>query len=408
LSNNSKNPDLKVDIVSNSLNGVKIDLVIGGSVGAVESVRFIRSLRRLGADVTPILSKGAKLFTTVASLEWASNNKVIDKFDGSAPHIATGDLCLICPSSASLISKIASGICDSPATTIIQSYLGFGNKKVQLLPNMHHSLIDSPIVSANLDKIKKHITVLEPRKEEGKSKFPEPAVLADIVSHNYLKKSEEENALVCMGSTKGFFDDVRYVSNYSSGGLGTKITEELYRYGLSVHVVCGSSTIKPNVSSSIQNVETNEEMLNACLTVLKRHDNRVHTVMLASVLDYIPEQRLEGKTRSGADELSVKLVPTKKIISELKPQPNYSKIGFKLEPDLTEQEAQTIAKDYIGKYSLSKMVLNSLGSVSSTKHSATMFKDTGNKAFEPIYASSKQEIASAIRAHIVNYPHRND
>ena len=126
-----------------------IDLVVGGSIGAVESVRFVRALRRLGADIRVIMSPGAKLFTTKDALEWASNNPVVDAFTGFAPHIATRDLLLICPASASLIGKLAQGICDSPATTLAQSYMGM-RKPIQLLPNMHNSLAESPVVSNNL------------------------------------------------------------------------------------------------------------------------------------------------------------------------------------------------------------------------------------------------------------------
>ena len=248
----TQNPDLKVDLNSLSLDGIEIDLIVGGSIGAVESVRFIRALRRLGGNVRVIMSPGAKLFTTKDALEWASNNPVIENFSGFAPHIATGDLLLICPASASLIGKIAQGICDTPATTLVQSYIGM-KKPIQLLPNMHSSLSDSPIVSANLSKLAEYITLLQPRVEEGKSKFPEPRTLADMVSHNHNRSKDREktSVLVCMGSTKGYLDDIRYISNYSSGGLGSKISEELFRQGINVHVVCGSVEILPQTYSTI-------------------------------------------------------------------------------------------------------------------------------------------------------------
>lgn len=398
---NSFNPDLTVDRVSNSLKGVSLDLVVSGSIGSVESVRFIRSLRRLGAMVRVILTSGAKLFTTKEALEWASDNEVIENFSGAAPHIATSDFLIVAPASASIIGKIASGICDSPATTLIQSYLGM-NKTVMLLPNMHTSLSSSPFVEENLKKISKYITVLSPRKEEGKFKFPEPKVLADEVSHLYcssLKDQSKSNVLVCMGSTKGYLDDIRYVSNYSSGSLGSHISEELYRSGFNVYIVTGNATIKPSVYSKLVSAETNETMEKACNDVLESSGLKVHVIMLASVLDYVPKEKQDGKLRSGSSSLNVELIPTEKIISKLNPCDGFTKVGFKLEPNLDLNSAEKIASDYTKKYSLSGMVLNSFEDVSPSNHRAFIFTNGS-------YAStgtSKQEIASSIKDHVVEF-----
>ena len=403
MHNTTHNPDLKVDINSRALEGTEIDLIVGGSIGAVESVRFIRALRRLGGNVRVIMSPGAKLFTTKDALEWASNNPVIENFSGFAPHIATGDLLLICPASASLIGKIAQGICDTPATTLVQSYLGM-SKPVQLLPNMHSSLADSPFVSSNFGKLIDYITILEPRVEEGKSKFPEPRILADMVSHNYNKHKHRDpkSALVCMGSTKGYFDDIRYISNYSSGGLGSKISEELFRQGINVHVVCGSVEILPHLYSSMTRVSTNQQMEEECKQLIDENKGNIEVVMLASVLDYVPKQTSSGKIRSGSNSLTAELIPTEKIISKLNPASGHKKIGFKLEPSLTESQAKEIAQDYCNKYGLSFMVLNSFSDVSPGKHKAYMFADKANSDSSAIIGLSKQEIASVIHKHIID------
>lgn len=403
MSNNRQNSDIRVDSLSKSLQGTTIDLVVGGSIGAVESVRFIRALRRLGARVNPIMSEGARLFTTITALEWASDNQVVDSFNGLAQHIATADFCLICPASASIISKVASGICDSPATTIIQSHIGQGNI-VQLLPNMHNSLIDSPFINSNLEKIKNKITVLEPRFGEEKIKFPDPKILADVVSHNYLHRKNPTNALVCMGSTKGFIDEVRYISNYSSGGLGTSITEELFRSGFNVHVICGNAQKLPCTYSTLTAVETNDEMLAACKNIMGQFSNEIHIIMLASVLDYEPASRAKGKIRSGSNDLSLQLIPTQKIIDQLNPRRGFAKVGFKLEPECNLNESKIIATNYIEKYNLTKVVINSLTKISSTNHEAFLIKaENSTDLIETKIANTKQEISASIKQHIELY-----
>ena len=69
--------DLLVTPVSDALKGCRVDVVVTGSIAAVESVRFIRSLRRLGADVTPWLSQGGSSFITPMSVTWAAGKDAV-------------------------------------------------------------------------------------------------------------------------------------------------------------------------------------------------------------------------------------------------------------------------------------------------------------------------------------------
>ena len=100
-----------------------------------------------------------------------------------------------------------------------------------------------------------------------------------------------------MGSTKGYFDDVRYISNYSKGALGTKITDELFRNGIKVHVVSGGAEILPSTFTSLTRVNTNGEMEESCLELIKDHKGNIHIVMLVSVLDYVPPAQIRWKNQ---------------------------------------------------------------------------------------------------------------
>lgn len=397
------NPDLKVDVVSTCLEGVTIDLVVSGSIGAVESVKFIRSLRRLGAKVRPILTNGGKLFTTKEALEWASANSVTESFQGLATHIATGDLLVVAPASASIISKIAAGICDNPGSALAQSYMG-SHKPVMILPNMHYSIMESSPIQTNIRKLESKITLLSPEKGEGKYKFPNPEKLADIVANKFNSQKTESPVLICMGSTRGYIDDVRYISNYSTGKLGTTISEELFRSGFKIHVVCGNSTYKPSEFTSIHHVSTNDEMIDACQSVLNSAQNNCHLIMLASVLDFVPDRKKPGKIKSDLNEIVVKLVATDKIIAKLNINPGHAKIGFKLEYELSQKTAAEIADEYLSKYSLTSIFLNSLKAVSAEQHSGFLFNRKTSSSTELVdggQIDSKQSIALALKQNLL-------
>lgn len=160
-------------------------------------------------------------------------------FLGLDSHIATGDACLIAPASANFVRKIAQGITDSPASALVASYLG-QKKPVLVIPNMHSSLYQSPVVAEHVEKLAKLGIVLPPREEEGKQKFPEPFILANKVAHHINAFKKLGRVLLNMGSTRGYLDEVRYLTNYSSGGLGTKVCEEFFRQGFHTTVICGS------------------------------------------------------------------------------------------------------------------------------------------------------------------------
>lgn len=388
------NSDLRVEAISNALQDKHLDVVVSGSIGAVESTRFIRSLRRLGARVTPWLTEGAQQFTTETALSWAAAEPTVRKFSGEASHIALGDACIVAPASASIIAKIASGITDSPSSALVASYLG-QNKKVLFLPNMHESLRNSPIIDKNIEQLRELCVEIPAREEEGKLKFPDPASLADIVAHELNKDSVQHRCLVSMGTTRGYIDSVRYISNYSSGSLGSKISEELYRQGIECNVVAGPCEIKPKSYSKLIPIKTNDELEKASLEEIKQQPCSV--VFASSVLDYVPNATFDGKLKSNED-LKVEFEKCDKIIAKLKVESG-RKVGFKLEADLDIPKAEAIAADYIKKYQLSMIVINSLKDVDDRKHTAFVFTEENGK-LQHIKLQSKQAIATEIVNHI--------
>jgi phosphopantothenoylcysteine decarboxylase/phosphopantothenate--cysteine ligase len=395
--------DLDVERTSTALSGWSLDVVVTGSIGAVESVRFVRALRRLGADVTPWLTAGGAQFVTPLALGWAAAREPRNAFAGDASHIALGDAVVVAPASASFLAKMAHGLADTPASALAQSYLG-QRKPVLALPNMHDSLAASPAALANHATLADWgVCLLGAREEEGKKKFPDPALLADQVAHQLNARRHGSPAvLVTMGTTRGYFDAVRYISNYSSGSLGTHIAEELYRRGLTTHVVAGPSQVRPRAYSHLAAVETNDEMQKAAAHALAQ--GAQGAVLAASVLDFAPRARQAGKIKSKdhLGGLTVELVSTSKIIAGLSPAAGV-KVGFKLETGLTEERARAIAADYMPRYGLSLFVANDLADVDTRRHRALVFAagPSGQPLpGAPALAESKAAVAGLVADHV--------
>ncbi len=394
--------DLDIDLLSQALLGKTLDLLVTGSIGAVESVRFCRALRRLGAQVQVWMSEGAHQFTTETALAWASARPVRSGFSGHNSHLAENDACVIAPASASFIAKLANGMSDSHTAALACSYMG-QNKPVLVLPNMHDSLKDSPMINRNIESLTNHCIMLDSRREEGKQKFPDPKVLADEVAH-HINRPAGLPTLIVMGTTRAYIDDVRYLSNYSSGALGTTIAEELYRSGFATHIVNGPSQYSPASFTTKHRVETNEEMKNACLQELEASSPlgaAKAVVMLASVLDFVPQQTQSGKIRSH-QKLDVDFIRTEKIIAALNPSSGL-KVGFKLEAAMDAEQALQIARDYFDKYQLSMMVLNQLKDVDADRHRAFIVsRDKDLDQLTIATADSKPAIAALIKQHLLD------
>lgn len=397
--------DLQVNRISDALDGVALDLVISGSIGAVESVRFIRALRRLGADVTPWLTEGGSQFTTVTALEWAAQNPVRQGFSGLNSHVAEKELLVIAPASANFIADLAHGRSDSPSLALALSYRGQG-KPILLVPNMHSSMFFNSATQDNLAKIRADVQILAPRSEEAKLKFPDPKTLADEVSFHFNKNTMAKvrrPILITMGTTRGYIDDVRYVSNYSSGALGSIITEELHRLGFETHVICGPCEIKPKTATTLTLIHTTSELAAAVRTADEQE--YLGGIFCASVLDYEPASRQSGKIKSGG-ELTVSFKPTEKVIALFRGEKRL-KLGFKLEAALTDEAIAATYSRYQKRYALSHLIFNTLSDVDAKRHRALIVDDrtdltSGTLMTAGGWLDSKPAIASAIGEIFLN------
>jgi phosphopantothenoylcysteine decarboxylase/phosphopantothenate--cysteine ligase len=167
-----------------------------------------------------------------------------------------------------------------------------------------------------VDRLKGHITVVEPSMEEGKAKAAEPRNVLDAAL-SVLSKGPlaGKRVLVTAGSTIEYIDPIRVVTNTSSGKMGIAIVQEAERMGAAVTLVYGHGS-EPANGRAVR-VNTSEEMYRAVVSQLSSKKYDV-AIMAAAVADFTPAKKSEKKIDTRAGRMELSLVPTKKIIDEVK------------------------------------------------------------------------------------------
>jgi phosphopantothenoylcysteine decarboxylase / phosphopantothenate---cysteine ligase len=173
---------------SEILKGKKILLVVTGSIAAIESPKIARELMRHGAKVFCVMSGSAQHIIHPWALQCITGKETITEITGACEHIEycsgdSVDLVLISPATANTISKIASGIFDDAVSTMVSTALGAGIPII-LAPAMHDSIAQNPFYLENLKRLQAvGVSVVQPKKEEGKSKLDWRRVSEAVLKH---------------------------------------------------------------------------------------------------------------------------------------------------------------------------------------------------------------------------------
>jgi phosphopantothenoylcysteine decarboxylase/phosphopantothenate--cysteine ligase len=194
--------------------------------------------------------------------------------------------------------------------------------------------------------------------------------------------------LVTAGPTREYLDDVRFLSNPSSGRMGFSVAEAAAQAGHEVVLVSGPVSLSDPPGVDVVRVVSAEEMARECLS---RFDDCDAVVMTAAVCDYSPRERFEGKLKKGEDTLILELVPTTDILKEMGRRKNKQVlVGFALEV----QDSRQNAADKLARKNLDYIVLNSPDAFASEAVSCSVIDGAGN--ITPYSAISKKALAGEI------------
>lgn len=385
--------DRDVDQLGDHLQGKTIEFVVTGGIAAIEAPRVVRELRRYGATVRVWMTEAAKKFVGLSALEWASKNPVQTELSGNAEHISFASGVVIYPATLDFISKLSLGLADSASLTMAQSLIG--RVPVIIAPAMHESLNLNPIYQKNIKSLSSvsHVSIVEGLYHEEKRKAVDPITFAAQVCHLMSSSPLKSKAVaLSLGATRSMIDDVRFVSNRSTGELGLHLAMELYRRGAFVRVIAGDHRVQLPALFEVIHAENTESMLQQ-MFALQSVDILIHS---AAVLDFEVKSPLGGKSTSERG-LSVELVATKKIIDGLRSRAQIL-IGFKLESKLSEAELLKRVKDWNQSKHCDLVVANRLEDVSSASHTAYLWESKSGAVIAT--ATTKKDIALRVSAYL--------
>ncbi len=354
-----------------SLDGKRVLLIISGGIAAYKALELIRLLRRQACGVTCVLTDNGGHFVTPLSLQALSESKVYtDLFsltdESEMGHIQlsrAADLLVVAPASANILAKMAAGLTDDLASTVLLAT----DKPVLVAPAMNVRMWVHPATQANMATLAaRGVYVVEPNEgpmacnEYGRGRLAEPpeilAAIVAMLAHDNFSPAEAfaadhivadrplsgRHALVTSGPTHEPIDPVRYIANRSSGRQGHAIAAALAGLGARVTLVAGPVTVPDPPGVIIRHVETAQQMLDACRFALPADV----AVFAAAVADWRVDQAQSGKIKKqpGAAPPSLTLVPNPDILATIAaagPARPRLVVGFAAETDDLLANAQS-------------------------------------------------------------------
>ena len=255
------------------MDGKNILLIISGGIAAVKVPDLIRKLSQNGAHVTPVLTESGAQFVTQLSIAALARSKVYTDLFSLTDEIEMGhielsrsaDLILVVPATAHLMAKMAHGMGDDLASTLLLAT----DTAVMIAPSMNVRMWDHPATQRNLTTMQKDgVQVIGPNEGEmacGEFGFGRMAEVAEIVQavEDYFQSGPllGRHILVTSGPTHEPIDPVRYLANRSSGAQGTALAQALRDLGARVSFVTGPADVPAPSGVEVYRVQTAQEML---------------------------------------------------------------------------------------------------------------------------------------------------
>src|SRR5579885_2400985 len=258
------------------LAGKHILLIVSGGIAAYKALELIRLLRAEGASVTCALSRAAAQFVTPLSLQALSENRVYsDLFsltdESEMGHIQlsrAADLLVVAPASADLLARMAAGLADDLAATLLLAT----DKRVLVAPAMNVRMWLHPATQENMAKlVARGIAVVGPEEgpmacnEFGPGRLAEPPAILEAIRALLAKEGKlaGKHVLVTSGPTHEPIDPVRYIANRSSGKQGYAVAAAAAAAGARVTLVSGPVTLPDPHGRTVVRVESARDMLKA-------------------------------------------------------------------------------------------------------------------------------------------------
>lgn len=343
----------------------KIVLGVTGGIAAYKAVEVASRLRKAGAEVHVIMTKGATNFVTGLTFREISGNPVTTTMWGevtqwNVEHIALAnlaDMVLIVPATANLIAKAVCGMADDMLTTTLLAT----KAPIVYAPAMNSNMYTNPLTQENISKLNNLGWNMIPPASghlacgiNGVGRLPEPVDIVAFVE-NYFAKTASMAGLKVLVTAAGTYepiDPVRYIGNRSSGKMGYAIAREAKKRGAEVILVSGPSALTPPEGVRTIKIESASSMREA---VLAEYPSVDIVIKAAAVADYRVKNVSDHKIKKKDEELVLHLEKNPDILKELgELKQKQTLVGFAAET----QKLIDYAKEKIQKKNLDMIIAN--------------------------------------------------
>ncbi len=391
------------------LKAKRILLIIGGGIAAYKALDLIRRLRERGASVTPVMTAAAGEFVTPLSVSALAGEKIYsDLFDltneAEMGHIQlsrVADLVVVAPGTADLMAKMAQGLANDLASTLLLAT----DTPVLVAPAMNVRMWEHAATGRNLATLRADgIRFVGPNDgdmacgEFGPGRMAEPLeIVAAIEAALADGPLKGRRVLVTSGPTQEPIDPVRYIANRSSGAQGTEIARALATLGAEVVFVTGPASVPPPEGVAVRRVETARQMREAVLAALPVDVG----VFAAAVADWRMAEEVSSKMKKVAGAIpQLHFVENPDILAEVSQMGEGRPalvVGFAAETD--DVESNAVAKrlrkgcDWI----VANDVSPATGIMGGAENAVTLISETGAEVWPRM---GKREVAERLAQRI--------
>ncbi len=283
------------------LKGKKIVLGVSGGIAIYKVVDLVSKLRKKGAEIRVVMTENAAKFVSPLLFAEISGHKAaVSMWDGrdefNVEHIALanwGDVLLLAPATANILAKMTYGLADDLLSTVL---LAAPCPKI-VCPAMNTGMYENVVTQANLALLRKRgVEIMEPGCGElacgttGAGRLPEvPEIIATLERFFALREGAMRGVkvMVTAAGTREPIDPVRFIGNRSSGKMGYAIAKEALLRGAEVVLITGPSALTPPPYARVINVETTQQMMDACMAEFPAVDV---VIKAAAVADFKPRE----------------------------------------------------------------------------------------------------------------------
>lgn len=306
----------------------RILLVVTGGIAAYKCLELIRRGRDRGLDFTCVVTGAASQFVTPLSFAAISGNQVYEDLfslndEAEMGHIRlsrAADLVVVAPATADIMAKMASGIANDLASTVLLAT----DKPVLAAPAMNPEMWSHPATRRNAQQLHAdgiHFIGPEPGDmacgETGAGRMSEPAAILDAIEKLCAPEQplSGTRALVTGGPTHEPIDPVRFIGNRSSGRQSYAIARALSLAGSDVTLVSGPVNLPDPAGVNVVRIESARDMANAVEASLPADI----AVCAAAVADWRPADAFDQKIKkeAGGEEPVIRLVENPDILASL-------------------------------------------------------------------------------------------